>query len=61
MEILGKTWHSSKFIFLEMGPNNIIEGGESENRGPRARISVFYTTINDDVKIRPFSMLCRGT
>ena len=33
--LLGKTWYSPKIIFLEMGPNNVIERGESKNRGSR--------------------------
>ena len=35
-------WHSPKIIFSEMGPNNVIEGGEFENRGPGARMRVVY-------------------
>ena len=42
MEIDRMAWHSSKFIFLEMSPNNVIEGGEFENRGPGARARVVY-------------------
>ena len=30
-----------------MGPNNVIEGGESENRDPRARMRAVYATVND--------------
>ena len=45
--LLGRAWHSPKIIFLEMGPNNVIEGGESENRGPGARARVVYATVND--------------
>ena len=44
--LLGKTWYSPKIIFLEMGPNNVIEGGESENRGPGARARVVYVVAN---------------
>ena len=44
--LLGKTWYSPKIIFLEMGPNNVIEGGESENRGPEARMHVVYAVTN---------------
>ena len=44
--LLGKTWYSPKIIFLEMGPNNVIEGGESENQGPGARARVVYVVAN---------------
>ena len=30
-----------------MGPNNVIKGGESENRGPGARMRFVYARIND--------------
>ena len=29
-----------------MGPNNVIEGGESENRGPGVQMCVVYTVVN---------------
>ena len=48
--LLGKAWHSSKLIFLEMGSNNVIEGEESENQGPKARMRVVYVTANDVLK-----------
>ena len=35
-------WHSPKIIFSEMGPDNVIEGGEFENRGSGARMCVVY-------------------
>ena len=44
--LLGKAWHSSKVIFLKMSPNNVTEGGESENRAPRARARVVYAVVN---------------
>ena len=44
--LLGRAWHSPKIIFLEMGPNNVIEGGESENRDPGARARVVYAVAN---------------
>ena len=47
MEIDRMAWNSFEIIFLEMGPNNVIEGGESENRGPGARARVVYATVND--------------
>ena len=46
MEICRMAWHSPKIIFLEMGPNNVIGGGESENRGPGARVRVVYVVAN---------------
>ena len=46
------TWHSSKIIFLEMGPNNVIEGGESDNRSPGARTLIVYATVNRVGKIK---------
>ena len=39
-------WHSPKIISLEMGPNNVIKGGDSENRGPGARVCVVYAVAN---------------
>ena len=39
-------WHSPKIISLKMGPNNVIEGGESENRGPGARMCIVYAVAN---------------
>ena len=38
--------YSPKIIFLEMGPSNVIESGESENRGPGARARVVYVVAN---------------
>ena len=35
-----------------MGPNNVIEGEKSENRGPEARMHVVYATGNDILKIQ---------
>ena len=35
-----------KIIFLEIVPNNVIEGGESENQGPGARMRVVYAASN---------------
>ena len=46
MEIDRMAWHSSKFIFLEISSNSIIKGGESENRGPGARMCVVYAVVN---------------
>ena len=46
MKIGIMAWHSPKIIFLEMGPNNVIEGGESENQGPGARARVVYVVAN---------------
>ena len=46
MRMLRKAWHSPKIIYLEMGPNHAIEGGESENRGPEARVRVIYAVAN---------------
>ena len=46
MEICRMAWHSPKIIFLKMGPNNVIESGESENRGPGARARVVYAVVN---------------
>ena len=45
-ESLGRDWHRSKIIFLKMGPNNVIEGRESENRDPGARMRVVYAVAN---------------
>ena len=45
-ESLGKVWHSQKFVFLEMVSNNVIENGESENRGPRAQMCAVYVVAN---------------
>ena len=46
MEIDRMAWHSSKFIFLEISSNSVIEGGESENRGPRVWMNVVYVVEN---------------
>ena len=39
-----------EIIFLKMVPSNVIEGGESENRGPGDRMCVVYSTANDVLK-----------
>ena len=39
-------WHSPKIILLEMGQNNVIEGEESENRDPGARMRIVYAVMN---------------
>ena len=44
--LLGKTWYSPKIIFLEIVPSNVIEGGESENQDPGARMRVVYAAAN---------------
>ena len=45
-ESLGRDWHRSKIIFLKMGPNDVIEGRESKNRDPGARMRVVYAVAN---------------
>ena len=46
MEIGRMAWHSPKIISLKMDSNNMIEGGECENRSPEARLHVFYAIVN---------------
>ena len=46
MEICRMAWHSPKIILLEIDQNNVIEGGESENRDPGARMCVVYAVVN---------------
>ena len=38
--------YSPKIIFLEMGPSNVIEDGESENRDPGVQMCVVYVVAN---------------
>ena len=35
-----------------MIPNNVIEGGEFENRDPRARMHIVYATVNNVLEIQ---------